>query len=198
MSVDKIKAKILSDAQAEVQKIEAEIAQKVKKIQAEQGESVAAINKEAEEEGRWRAKDRLKKDLASAELELRKDLLEQKQKLIQKVFDKTLKHLARLKGEQYEKLIADLLLKTVQVGDEQVIFFSGDGHKLRDEFLEEVNSRLVKEGKKGALRLIREDRDMLGGFVLRRGKREVNCSIKALISTVREDLEPVVAKILFS
>lgn len=198
MSVDKITAKILSDAQAEVRRIEAEIAEKVKKIQAEQRERVEIVEKEAEEEGRWRAEDRQKKDIATAELELRKALLAKKQELIQGVFDRALKRLANLKGEEYERFIAELLLKVVEVGDEEVIFSSGYGHKIEDKLLEEVNRQLTKEGKRGNLRRIKEDRDFLGGFILRRGKREINCSLKSLFSTVREELEPIVAEILFS
>jgi len=197
MSVDRITAKILSDAQAEARQIEDEIARKVEKIRAEEQQRVEAIRKEAEEEGRQRAEDRHRKDIATAELELRKALLAQKQDLIQKVFDKALKRLYDFKGEEYRRFIAELLLKVAEVGDEEVIFSSADEHKLGEKLLEEVNARLVKEGRKGALRLVKENRDLRGGFILRRGKMEVNCSLEALFNSVREELEPEVAEILF-
>jgi V/A-type H+-transporting ATPase subunit E len=198
MSVEQITAKILSDAQAEVRQIEAEIAKRVEKIQAEERELVEAITKEAEEEGRRRAEDRQKKDMATAELELRKGLLAQKQELIQQVFDKALKRLYKLKGQEYQAFISQLLLKVVEIGDEEVIFSSADGHKTAEKLLEEVNTRLVKEGKKGNLRLVKENRALQGGFILRRGKMEVNCSFDTLFNTVREELEPDVADVLFS
>jgi len=198
MSVDAITKKIISDAQAEVQRIKAEVAKKVGKIQADEQQRVAAIEKEAQEEAGRRSADRKKKDLATAELDLRKAFLAQKQDLIQQVFDKALKRLVALRGEQYRRFIAELLLRAVEVGDEQVIFSSSDSHKVGEEVLEEINARLAKEGKKGGLRLVKEDRDLQGGFILRRGKMEVNCSLQALFSTVREDLEPEVSEILFS
>jgi V/A-type H+-transporting ATPase subunit E len=198
MSVEKITEKILSDAQAEVQRIQAEIAKKAEKIQNEGREQAAVIGKEAEEEAKRRAQDQKSKDIATAELELRKALLAQKQELIQQVFDKALKHLANLKGQEYQRFVTELLLKVVEVGDEEVVFSSSDGHKIGEKLLEEVNGRLAKEGRKGSLRIVREDRDLQGGFILRRGKMEVNCSLQALFNTVREELEPQVSKILFS
>ena len=124
MSVDKIKAKILSDARAEAEKIQQEIAGQVRQIKAQQKEAVAVIEKETQQEAKRRAEDRYKKDIATAELELRKNLLAEKQALIQKIFDQAMEHLAKFKGEEYERFLLDLLLKTVERGDEQVIFWS--------------------------------------------------------------------------
>jgi V/A-type H+-transporting ATPase subunit E len=181
-----------------VRQIEAEIAKRVEEIQAEERERVEAIRKEAQEDGSRRAEDRQKKDMATAELELRKAHLAQKQELIQQVFDKALKRLRQLKGKEYQRFIAELLLKVVEIGDEEIIFSSADGHKVEEKLLEEVNSRLVGMGKKGNLHLVEENRDLQGGFILRRGKMEVNCSFDTLFNTVREELEPEVAEILFS
>jgi V/A-type H+-transporting ATPase subunit E len=106
--------------------------------------------------------------------------------------------LADLKGEKYERFVLELLMKVVEVGDEEVIFSNADGHKISEKLLEEANSQLVKAGKAGALRLVKEDRDLQGGFILRRGKTEVNCSLNSLFDSVREELELQVAKALFS
>lgn len=198
MSVDKITEKILSDAQAEVKGIQTEIAKKTEKILAEGREQAAALEKEAEEEAKRRAEDQKGKDIATAELELRKALLAQKQGLIQQVFDQALKRMANLKGQEYQRFITKLLLNVVEVGDEQVVFSGSGDHEIGEKLLEEVNARLAKEGRKGNLRIVREDRDLQGGFILRRGKMEVNCSLKALFNTVREELEPQVSGILFS
>ncbi|KPL18989.1 MAG: hypothetical protein AMJ92_05325 [candidate division Zixibacteria bacterium SM23_81] len=198
MSVETITEKILSDAQAEVLRIEAQVAERAKKVEAEQREQAKAIEKEAEEEAKRRAQDRRKKDIATAELELRKALLDQKQRLIQQVFDKALKRLTDLKGEKYERFILELLMKVVEVGDEEVIFSDTDDRKIGEKLLEEANNRLVKAGKKGGLRIVKENRDFQGGFILRRGKMEVNCSLNSLFESVREELEPQVAEVLFS
>jgi V/A-type H+-transporting ATPase subunit E len=198
MSVETITEKIISDAQAEVLRIEAQVAEKAKKVEAEQREQTKAIEKEAEYEAQRRAQDRHKKDIATAELELRKALLAQKQRLIQQVFNKALERLADLKGEKYERFILELLMKVVEVGDEEVIFSDADGRNTGQKLLQEANSRLAKAGKKGALRLVKEDRDLHGGFILRRGKMEVNCSLNSLFESVREELEPQVAEVLFS
>lgn len=198
MSVETIKEKILSDARAEVLRIEEEVAEKVEKLKAEQRERAGAIEKEAAGEARRRAEDRHKKDIATAELELRKALLAEKQKLIQQVFDQALRRLADLKGEKHERFIINLLMKVVEVGDEEVIFSKAERNKTGEKLLDEVNRRLIKAGKKGELRFINEDRDLHRGFILRRGKMEVNCSLKSLFDSIREELEPEVAEVLFS
>jgi V/A-type H+-transporting ATPase subunit E len=198
MSVDKIRTKILSDARAEVGRIEAEIAGKVQEIEARGREQIEAIEREGREEAQRRSQDRLRKDIATAELELRKALLAQKQALIQRIFDRALARMIKLKGEEYQRFLYDLLLKTVETGDEEVIFSAGDELKQREKLLAEANRRLADEGKKGQLQLGKQDRDFRGGFILRKGKKEINCSMDALFNTVRDELEPSVAKILFS
>jgi V/A-type H+-transporting ATPase subunit E len=198
MAVEKIRLKIMADAQAEVRAIEDEFAERLREIQADRDEQIEAIEKQAQEEARRRAEDRQKKDIATAELDMRKALLDEKQKLIQKVFDQALRRLVQMKGEEHQRFIVDLLLKTVEVGDEEVIVSSAEEHKLVAELLPKVNDKLLKDKKKGELRLVQEDRELLGGFILRRGKREVNCSLSALFNTIREEVEPEVAKALFS
>jgi V/A-type H+-transporting ATPase subunit E len=89
-------------------------------------------------------------------------------------------------------------MKSVQSGEEEVIFSKEDAGSVGKALLEEINQRLKKENRPGALLLADEDREIQGGFILRRGKREVNCTLTALFATVREELEPRVAEILFS
>jgi V/A-type H+-transporting ATPase subunit E len=198
MSVDKIKEKILSDAREQAQKIEAQAAEKIRQIERERDERVKAIEKAAMEEGTRRAEDRNRKDIATAELELRKGILAEKQKLIQDVFDDAFDHQIKMKGEKYRDFLSDLLMKTVETGQEEVIFSKDDAHHIGQSFIDQVNQRLKKEGQKGELRLVEEERQMQGGFILRQGKREVNCSLAALFGNRREEWEPRVAEILFS
>jgi V/A-type H+-transporting ATPase subunit E len=198
MSVDKIKDKILSEAREQAGQIEAEIAGQVKQIQAQEAELVKTIQDQALEEGRRRAEDRLRKDIATAELELRKAVLTRKQELIEQVFEQAFERLAQMKGEKYRSFLADLLMKSVQSGEEEVIFSKEDAGSIGQPLLEEINRRLVKENKPGTLLLADEDREIQGGFILRRGKREVNCTLTALFAAIREELEPRVAEILFS
>jgi V/A-type H+-transporting ATPase subunit E len=198
MSVDKIVEKILSDAGEQVRLIEAQVAEQVRQMEREQDGQVKAIEKAAAEEGTRRAEDRHRKDIATAELELRKGILAEKQKLIQDVFEEAFSHLEKMKGEKYLEFLADLLMKTVETGQEEVIFSKDDARHAGQSFIDQINERLKKEGKTGKLRLVGEAREIGGGFVLRWSKKEVNCSLAALFGNKREELEPRVAEILFS
>jgi V/A-type H+-transporting ATPase subunit E len=198
MTVDKIKEKILSDARAQAKQIDKEIAAKVKAIQTEQHRQEKDIEARAEEEAKRRAEDRYRKDIATAELELRKAVLARKQELIQEVFDLAYEQLLSMKEETYRGFLRDLLMKAVETGEEEVIFSPKDAKKMAPDILKDVNGRLQKDDRTGALRLSKEPREIQGGFILKREKQETNCSLGALFNAVREELEPRVAAVLFS
>jgi len=198
MTVDKIKEKILSDARAQAEQIDKEIAAKVKALQTEQHSQEKDIEARAEEEAKRRAEDRYRKDIATAELELRKAVLARKQELIQEVFDLAYEQLLSMKEETYRGFLRDLLMKTVETGEEEVIFSPKDAKKMAPDILKDVNGRLQKDDRTGALRLSKEQREIQGGFILKREKQETNCSLGALFNAVREELEPRVAAVLFS
>lgn len=103
-----------------------------------------------------------------------------------------------MKGGEYFKLMEDLLLKAVEDGDEEVIISEKTMRKLGNDFLGRVNQRLRTGGKKGELSLAEEKRQVGSGFILRKGKKEVNCSFESLLGSKREELEGEVARILFS
>jgi len=198
MSVEKITEKILSDAGEQAGGIESEFAARIRKIQDQRDQQVKEIQTRAQEDARRRAEDRFNKDIATAELELRKAALARKQELIGQVFDRARDRLLGMKAKPRRDFLMQLMLKNVETGEEEIIVSKGDDDLLDDGFLEEANRRLGQEGKKGRLRLSEERRDLPGGFILRQGKQEINCSLGALISSLRQALEPGVARELFS
>ena len=66
-----------------------------------------------------------------------------------------------------------------------------------EELLEEVNQQLLESGKTGELTLSQDTYNMFGGFVLRRGKIELNSTFETLFKLSREELEADVSKLLF-
>jgi len=197
MSVEKITEKILSDAKEEAGRIEKEYAARIEQIRARGKQQIEEIRSQAREEARRRAEDRFQKDIATAELELRKEVLARKQELIGQVFDRARERLLEMKGDKRREFLFQLLLRSVERGDEEVIVSRQDQSLIDEKFLEQANQKLEGDGKKGRLRLSGERRDLPGGFVLRRSKQEINCSLGALIHSVRQELEPDVAGTLF-
>lgn len=198
MSAEKITAKILADAQAEAQKIGEEAQKRAKEIISRAKREVGQIREEAQKEAQAQAVEEKKRVLSRAEMEVKRGSLKEKQVLIGKVFELALQRVEGMKGGEYSKLMEDLLLKAVEDGDEEVIISEETKGKLGGGFLERVNQRLRTGGKKGEISLAEERRQIGSGFILRKGKKEVNCSFESLLGSKREELEGEVARILFS
>lgn len=197
MSVDKIVEKIIGDAEAEARRIEAEASRKVEEIEERAAGEIRRVEEEAEKRAEVEAREQCRRLVSAAQLELRKGVLTEKQNLISQAFERALKRLVELKKDGYQKVVRVLLLKAVEGGDEEIIVCSKDRDRVSPEFLAEVNAEFSARGKKGDLKLSEENRDLAGGFVLRKGRRETNCSFESILASVREELEPKVAEMLF-
>jgi vacuolar-type H+-ATPase subunit E/Vma4 len=102
-----------------------------------------------------------------------------------------------LDTEAYGAFLIDLILQAEPQGDEEIVFNQKDRERFEDGWIEELNQRLVAGGKKGSLKIARETRSIRGGVMLRRGRKEVNCSVESVILSKRNQLETAVAAILF-
>ena len=87
------------------------------------------------------------------------------------------------------------MIKAVETGSEEVIVGKNE-NRIDSNFIKQVN-RQLGPGYKGNLHLSDEKADISGGFILRRGKVQINASTEVLIGNVREDLEIQIAGELF-
>ena len=85
--------------------------------------------------------------------------------------------------------------KAVESGDEEVVIAAGED-RIDSELIKKVNAK-PGPGIKGDLKLATDAADIDGGFILRRGKIQVNASIEVLISQARQDLETELSQELF-
>lgn len=224
--IEKITAKIAADAQAEVERIQAETEEKVRAIEA-----AAQVQAEREQQdiltrGRKAADERLERLKSAAGMERRKLELAAKQEVLGEAFDLALEKLCGLPDEELVPLLTRLVLEASSTGKEQIIFSEKDRGRIGKQVVTAVNEALVSqvvpelpgsltESKMGAflgkvvnsaaaqitgtglLTLSPESRDMKGGFVLVDGNVEVNCAFETLIRLQREKLERAVADVLF-
>ena len=165
------------------------IASAKKEADAKRAVILEKAKKEAQE-----VKKRLK---SVAELEARKRKLQAKQELVEEAFKKTLEKLNSLSDKEYEQIISQMLINSVESGSEEIILSPRDKKRLSPNFVEEINKKLVAKGIKGSLSLSKESRDINGGFVLKSGDIETNSSFEALIRAKREEIEPEVIKVMF-
>jgi V/A-type H+-transporting ATPase subunit E len=192
MSLSDIKAKIEADARAEAGEI----------LAAAQ-DHVDAIKRETEEEIRRMAdlqKARLEKENPEilrrreivAKLDVNKDDLSARRGLIDEAFEATKAKMAGMDGDGVKRFTEILLAQAVETKDESLVV--GRGEKNLDAgWLKAYNE---KSGSN--LKMSEEKAPIVGGFILRRGLVDVNCSWEMLIRTAREELEAETVKRLFS
>lgn len=194
--IERIKEKIIEEAEREKARILSEADSKAKEIferakkKAEETENIIIekAKKQAEEEKR--------KIISMAELEEKKRLLQAKQEIIDGVFKEAKDKIRQMDDESYKNLIFKMLIQSA-AGDEEVVVAENDRERITKEFIEKVNEELKKQGKQGDLKITSYSKDISGGFILRSKNIEINGTFEYLIAVKREELETEVAKILF-
>jgi V/A-type H+-transporting ATPase subunit E len=194
---DKIKSKIMEDANARAMQIEeqakAEAEDIVNRALREAELKEAEILKKAESDGM----NVYKRMLAVAELEGRKSTLGAKQDMITLAFKKALEKLCALPDNEYQRLIEDMAVKSAITGDGEILLSEKDTKRMNAEFIENINRRLKDTGKDGRLSLSKQTIRTDGGFILKYGEMEINGTFDILFGAIRPELEQEVVKILF-
>lgn len=195
---EKLRERILEEArqqaQANVERAEKEAARIIQNAR----EDAADKNRKIMDRAGKEADERRKRLVSAAELEGRKQKLQAKQELIEEAFNKAIERLNSLPLEQYEEILANMVVNSVKTGDEEVILSGNDKSRLGIGFIENINRRLEAKGIKGSVRLSGEFRDIKSGFILKRGNVEVNNTFESIIRMQRDELEAEVVKVLFS
>lgn len=196
--VKNITSKILKDAEVERDSILAASEDEKNKIISKRVNSAKALEDEilskAEQEGKSK-KDRI---ISSAKLKVRNDKLAQKQSVIDNVFDEALNKLCTLSADELSNFIRRSILSMDIEGDENLVL-NHEGLKVIGlEFMDSLNAELKDKGLKGEIRLLKKEGSFRGGFILEKNGIEINNTYEALISSLRDELEFEVAKVLFS
>ena len=127
-----------------------------------------------------------------AKLDVNKEDLSARRGLIDEAFEATKAKMAGMDGNAVKRFAEALLDQAVETKDETLVV--GRGEKNLDAgWLKAYNE---KSGSN--LKISEEKAPIIGGFILRRGLVDVNCSWEMLIRTAREELEAETVKKLFS
>jgi V/A-type H+-transporting ATPase subunit E len=191
---EKVVTKILKEAEKKSKGIVDEAALKSEEVIKAASVQAERILKDAKELSAEKAREEKERVLASANLEIRKAMLEQKQKLMDEAFKSAVNHLRQKDKKEYVALIEKLLVQSAETGAEEVIVGKADKDTIDSKVIASANKKLRDRGN---LTLSKTVGSMTGGFILRRGKVDVNLSFDGLIELARESLESEVAKILF-
>jgi len=218
--IDKITQRIGADTQAEIDRILADAA-----AQAEAAADKFRTQAEAEDrdllaKSERAAAEREERLVSAAQMEARKTLLTAKQEMVERAYQRALEKLRSLPQEQYAELLAALLVRASSTGREEVVFSPEDREGAGKAAVARANELLAKEAAPelplgdgvlnkvaagvsafaqgtAMLAVSEETRDISGGFILKDGRIEVNCTFDALVRAEREQTAGEVAKLLF-
>ena len=132
---------------------------------------------------------------SGSELQGRKLLLSLRQELISGVLEEALKRLCALPAEQYFAVCERLACHFADKGEGQIVFSAADKARLPGGFMDGLNKKLADKG--ASLSLAADTVESGGGFVLRYGGIEENCSFAAIIDQKRDALSDQLGRILF-
>ena len=196
MEAQQVIDKILTDANAEAEKITQKAQEKQAGEQAKLDEQLAEYRKQTEALAEKAAKDEKSHLLAAARMQIAKEYLAEKRKILDDVFEQARAHVQELPDEEYHKLMTKLMAEAVETGDEEVVI-GNEEKRIDASFIEQANSKLAKTGK-GNLKLATDKHNLGGGFLLRRGKIKTNVSVDVLLDQTRKNLEIELAQTLFA
>lgn len=125
------------------------------------------------------------KEISGADMAAKKMILSKKQELLEDVIKEAEKKLLNLKPKEYAEVVSMMLDSTDKGKDVEVILSEKDKAVL--------SSVVAAKGFK----VSDESRDITGGFVVKKGDIEYNYSFESIIAVEHEDIEQIVAEILF-
>lgn len=195
MNAKEVVDKIVGEAKAEAEGIIAEAKNRLAEERKRFDSKMESFNKDTETLANDAAEEKKSRMLATARMDMKKEYVQAKSELLAEVFEKAKEKIKSLPDDQYVALVSGLMTKIVETGDEEVVVGSGES-RINDNLIKNVN-RQLGPGFKGNLRLAADKADIDGGFILRRGKIQINVSTDVMVSQAREVLEMELATELF-
>ncbi|MDR1735881.1 MAG: hypothetical protein LBR85_03310 [Oscillospiraceae bacterium] len=198
--IERIIERIAGDARAEGEGKLAAARERADAMRRVSALTAEAQRQETVRKGETAAADRYERLVGMAETEARKKLLAVKQELIEEAFSRVTDALAAQSEEEKVAFLSALAAEGAVSGSEELVLTPADHTRFGKKVLENALAALKKAGKPAELRLSSSPRALEGGggIVLRDGDIEINCSYGALVSAVKDDLTPEIAKILFA
>ena len=196
MNAEQVVQKILAEAEAEARKILGEARDKAAEQKSQLDSELAEFDKKTDELAVEAGEDKLQRMLASARMNNAKQLLAAKVEILNDVFERAKKAVNDLSGELYLSWVMATMKQAVESGDEEVIVGKHE-KRIDGNFVKKVN-RELGTGFKGNLRLSSQRADISGGFILSRGRVQINAGTDVVINTLRESMEIELAQYLFA
>lgn len=194
MSLEKIRQKILEEAEGEAGRI-------IKEAE----ERAAAVRQEAEKIAKARFEEEIENEKKTLALEEERiiseyrattsaEVLRLKNQLIDEVFDRAIERILKLEDKKYLEIIAHYLSKNLCPGVDTLIISQRDQQKISRQWIETMLKKMQKNDLK--IKIVTSP-EIEGGFILRGEKAEIDCSLRQIIADKKEELTPAISRVLF-
>lgn len=218
--LDRIVNRILDDARSEANRILTDAEQENANIREEYTARAEQIRETLSNEAERDALEMISRAKSSAATQKRNFILQRKSDLVDEVFADAMESVKRMSNEKYTSLMVGLLtacfLKQLEAeracldlyGEEEtaepevyeVVMNPRDRDRCGAAVMEGVKKKLhekATEQKLSKLMLAKTTAPIDGGFILRCGDIETNCTLSLLFAQLREELETEVGQALF-
>lgn len=195
--LEKITARILAEARAEVDAVRAEAASRCEQIRAEYAKKAEEAYREGLRAGTAETEQRVGRLDRNEKLESRKNILAMKQSLLSDAFARAKEKILSFPDEAYTRFLARQAGHASLRGEEAVILNAKDRERVGEAVVAAANAILRERGLPGGLTLSGETRPISGGLILKQGSIEVNCTVDTLLDLSHNALDAEVAGILF-
>lgn len=188
----KIIDKILSDATHDAGEMLSEALKKAEALVAAKQSEADAEYDLSVEEARKAGEEVVRRRLTVADLEVKKLLLSAKKQAVDEAFEESLKKLLALSKEEYTALVESMIASAADDGD-VVVISENDKNVLTKAFFDKISAKI---GKK--LMLSDTFGNFKGGVMLLGKGVDKNLTFESELALLRDEVEPEVAKIMFS
>ena len=195
--IEKITARIAADAAAEISTVRAESEARCSEIRAEYDKKAQEAYDALMRTGLREAEQHASRIERTAQLDAKKALLGLRQEMVGEAFKLAEQKLVKMPKEDYLTFLTHQALEAVSTGCEEVILNAADREYIGEKLAAGINAALKEKGAAAGVTVAEETRDMLGGFILRQGNVEVNCTLDLMLEMIRGEVAAEAAKILF-
>lgn len=188
----KIIDKILSDATHDAGEMLSEALKKAEALVAAKQSEADAEYDLSVEEARKAGEEVVRRRLTVADLEVKKLLLSAKKQAVDEAFEESLKKLLALPKEEYAALVESMIASAADDGD-VVVISENDKNVLTKTFFDKISAKICKK-----LTLSDTFGNFRGGVMLLGKGVDKNLTFESELALLRDEIEPEVAKIMFS
>lgn len=192
-NVKNITSKILKDAEAGKENILSAAEEEKNKILSKKVSSANEIAQEILDKAEVEAKSKKERIISSAKLKVRNNKLAAKQEIIDEIFEKSIDELTKLSKKDFLNFVKNAI-SSMNLSGKQTLILNEEGLKFVDAaFIDELNRNVNAQ-----ITLSETAGNFKGGFILENNGIEINSTYEALVSSLRDELEFEVAKVLFN